>query len=75
MNRRPDVVIVRDVDGRQYDQRLLPWYEHNSQRAIAQDHLSQRWLLPTDAASCAYHVTHGGCMGHYSWNVTFRRAY
>jgi hypothetical protein len=67
-----DVFIVRDVDGRQVTSDYARGMSTQPE-GIAQDQLIAAGYC-TDAASCAYHVTQS-CRGHYSWDVTYRRAY
>ncbi len=67
-----DVYIVRDADGREVTSDYARGMSTQPE-GISQDQLIAAGYCQ-DAASCAYHLTQG-CRGHYSWDVTFRRAY
>ncbi len=67
-----DVTIVRDVDGHSVtsDTGAAP----TNTDAIPFDILISAKYC-TDAADCTHFVSRGGCNGHYSWDITFRRSY
>jgi uncharacterized protein YraI len=67
-----DVVIVRDVDGREAtsDTGAAP----SVVSAIPYDILRSGHYCSTDA-DCAHLVSENGCSGHYSWHITFQRNY
>lgn len=67
-----DIYIVRDADGRNVTSDYARGMSTQPE-GISQDQLIAAGYC-TDAASCAYHLTQS-CRGHYSWDVTFRRAY
>lgn len=72
LGRGQDVYVVRDADGREVTSDYARGMSTQPE-GISQDQLIAAGYCK-DAASCAYHVTQS-CRGHYSWDVTFRRAY
>lgn len=67
-----DVIIIRDVDGHQVtsDTAAAPTLTE----AIPFDILMAARYC-SDAADCSHFLSQGGCNGHYSWDVIFRRVY
>ncbi len=67
-----DVYIIRDVDGRQAtsDTGAAPTLT----APIPYDILRGSHYC-TDDADCAHFVSEGGCNGHYTWDMEFRRNY
>lgn len=67
-----DVIIIRDVDGHQVtsDTAAAPTLTE----AIPFDILMAARYC-SDTADCSHFLSQGGCNGHYSWDVIFRRAY
>jgi uncharacterized protein YraI len=68
-----DAYVIRDIDGRQVTSDVARGMSTNP-AAISYDVLMGGGFC-RDAADCAHFVSQNGCYGHYSWTVTFRRAY
>ena len=67
-----DVQVVRDVDGRQTTSDTATGPTMTD--AISIDTFRGAGYCP-QTGDCSDFLKHGGCMGHYSWSATFRRAY
>jgi uncharacterized protein YraI len=66
-----DVVVVRDADGRQVTSDVARNMKVDT-GAISDDELTGAGYC---TAGCAPFRLNNGCTGHYSWDVTFQRAY
>jgi hypothetical protein len=67
-----EVSIIRDVDGRQVTSDYVAGLSTNS-AAIPRDVLLAAGFCTEDGTCDAF--LRGGCNGHHSWTVTFRRGY
>ena len=68
-----DLYIVRDADGRNVSSDTARGMSTNP-HGIATEVLIGAGYCK-DAADCDHFRQQWGCNGHYSWDVTFRRAY
>ena len=68
-----ELQVIRDVDGRAVTSDVARGLTTDT-AGISDEDLTAGGFC-TDVGGCAQFRLNGGCYGHYSWDVTFQRAY
>ncbi len=66
-----DVKVVRDTDGAPVTSDVATGLSTNAANIAASDLIAAGYCQ--DDESCHHFAANNGCLGHFSWNVTFQR--
>ena len=68
-----DVLVIRDADGSEVSSEVATGLVTRPDAIPFENLIASRYC--TDQNSCTSFVATAGCLGHYSWTVTFQRSY